>query len=166
MGFIWTVGINPHASDCTACARPISPPSKVTQALFDIFCALKGATRTPWPCSHAQNAVVTQLLPAPEPQPRIDRAFIATRLSLRGLHDGESLHHRISAIISQTCEGKWDVCSLPIPRTAVSILAPRQAWEGGSQASLHALLSPETGLAIIFSNIAAGDLCIALGNGT
>jgi hypothetical protein len=32
---------------CRACARPISPPSGVTAALFDMFCGLKGNTRSP-----------------------------------------------------------------------------------------------------------------------
>ena len=37
MGFICTVGSRLHAIACKACARPISPPSIVTAALFDIF---------------------------------------------------------------------------------------------------------------------------------
>lgn len=37
------------------------------------------------------------------------------------------------------------------------------AWEGDLPASVDALVSPETGLATIFANIAAGDRCIAVG---
>ena len=33
----------PQARACSACARPISPPSTVTAALLDIFCGLNGA---------------------------------------------------------------------------------------------------------------------------
>src|SRR5271156_5574090 len=108
MGFICTVGVNPQASDCTACARPISPPSKVTQALLDMFCALKGATRTPWPRSHAQNAVVIQLLPAPEPQPRIDKAFIELRLSSRRIAPLPDRRHYPSVL--QTDEVRLHAC--------------------------------------------------------
>jgi hypothetical protein len=40
----------PAASACSACARPISPPSMVTAELSAMFCGLKGATRTPRRC--------------------------------------------------------------------------------------------------------------------
>ena len=40
-----TLGSTPAASACAACARPISPPSAVTEALSAMFCDLKGATR-------------------------------------------------------------------------------------------------------------------------
>ncbi len=42
-----TVAGRPAASACTACARPISPPSEATAALSAMFCALNGATRRP-----------------------------------------------------------------------------------------------------------------------
>jgi hypothetical protein len=48
----------------------------------------------------------------------------------------------------------------------MSHCALRRAWEGGSHASCHALVSPETGLVTKVANIAAGDWCIAVGNGT
>ena len=35
------------ARACSACARPISPPSAVTAALFDMFCGLNGRTARP-----------------------------------------------------------------------------------------------------------------------
>ena len=46
------VGINiDHACEkacaCTTWARPISPPSRATNELSDMFCDLNGATRTP-----------------------------------------------------------------------------------------------------------------------
>ena len=46
-GFICTDGATPQARACSACARPISPPSAVTAALFDMFCGLNGRTRLP-----------------------------------------------------------------------------------------------------------------------
>ena len=46
IGFMRTSGSTPAASACRYCAAPISPPS-TTRALFDMFCALNGATRTP-----------------------------------------------------------------------------------------------------------------------
>ncbi len=46
-GFMWTDGGSLAARACSACARPISPPSAATAALFDIFCGLNGATLIP-----------------------------------------------------------------------------------------------------------------------
>ena len=42
-----TLGATPAARACSAWARPISPPSAVTAALFDMFCGLNGRTRRP-----------------------------------------------------------------------------------------------------------------------
>ena len=44
-GFRSTVIAQRAARAWSACARPISPPSSVTAALFDMFCGLNGATR-------------------------------------------------------------------------------------------------------------------------
>ena len=46
-GFIAVTGSHPAARACSAWARPISPPSVVTAALFDMFCGLNGATFSP-----------------------------------------------------------------------------------------------------------------------
>ena len=40
-------GSIPQARACSACARPISPPSAVTAALLLMFCGLNGRTATP-----------------------------------------------------------------------------------------------------------------------
>ena len=40
-------GAIPQARACSAWARPISPPSAVTAALFDMFCGLNGRTLNP-----------------------------------------------------------------------------------------------------------------------
>src|SRR5688572_16849887 len=64
IGFMAGSGSSPQASACATCARPISPPARHGYEWFDMFCALKGATRTPLLFSQAQIAVVIQLLPA------------------------------------------------------------------------------------------------------
>ena len=46
-GFMSTSGSTPQARACSACARPISPPSAVTAALLLMFCGLNGRTRRP-----------------------------------------------------------------------------------------------------------------------
>ena len=46
-GFMWTDGGSRAARACSAWARPISPPSAATAALFDMFCGLNGATLMP-----------------------------------------------------------------------------------------------------------------------
>ncbi len=46
-GFMWTEGATPAARAWSAWARPISPPSAVTAALFDMFCGLNGLTLRP-----------------------------------------------------------------------------------------------------------------------
>jgi hypothetical protein len=62
-GFIRTSAATPAASACNHWAVPISPPS-TTRALFDMFCALNGATSTPRRRSHRHSAVAIRLLPA------------------------------------------------------------------------------------------------------
>ena len=47
IGFIAASAGTPAASACTACARPISAPSRVTAELSAMFCDLNGATRRP-----------------------------------------------------------------------------------------------------------------------
>ena len=42
-----TSGVDAAARACSACARPISPPSAVTAALLLMFCGLNGRTRRP-----------------------------------------------------------------------------------------------------------------------
>ena len=44
---MWTIGSRRAARACKAWARPISPPSTVTAALFDMFCGLNGPTFRP-----------------------------------------------------------------------------------------------------------------------
>ena len=56
------------------CARPISAPSAVTNELSDMFCALNGATRTPWRASQRHSPAVRTLLPASEVVPATSSA--------------------------------------------------------------------------------------------
>ena len=63
IGFMSGSGSSPQASACATCARPISPPPGHAYELFDMFCALNGATRQPRSRSQAQIAVAIQLFP-------------------------------------------------------------------------------------------------------
>ena len=88
-----TSGSARAASAWKYCALPISPPPlsagptpATTRALLLMFCALKGATRSPWRAYQRHSAVVSQLLPAPLVVPStitqragrpVDESFIA-----------------------------------------------------------------------------------------
>src|SRR6516164_3991898 len=72
------VGSIPAAAACSACARPISAPSVQTAALFDMFCALNGATRTPLRANTLHNPAVNRLLPAEELAPWIISTLAGT----------------------------------------------------------------------------------------
>ena len=69
-----TLGASPHACACIAWARPISPPSAVTTELLLMFCALNGATDTPWRASQRQRPATSALLPASEVVPATSSA--------------------------------------------------------------------------------------------
>ena len=58
-----------HARACSACARPISPPSAVTAALLDMFCGLKGRTRSPRRVNARHSPATSRDLPTSEPVP-------------------------------------------------------------------------------------------------
>src|SRR5689334_853094 len=70
------------ACACNACARPISPPSTVTAALFDMFCGLNGATRTPRRTAALARAATMSDLPTSEPAPWIINARAIDSISL------------------------------------------------------------------------------------
>ncbi len=55
-GFMCTLGGSLAARACSACARPISPPSTVTAALFDMFCGLNGRDAQASPGKRAAQA--------------------------------------------------------------------------------------------------------------
>ena len=69
IGFIRTSGSRRQAWACTTWARPISPPSLVTNELSDIFWDLKGATDTPSWRRIRHSAAVRTDLPALEHVP-------------------------------------------------------------------------------------------------
>ena len=63
------VGATPQARACNAWARPISPPSAVTMALFDMFCGLNGRPVMPRFTSARAIPAVSSDLPTFEPVP-------------------------------------------------------------------------------------------------
>src|SRR5262245_54639546 len=73
-GFMSVCGSTPAAKACKACARPISPPSIVTAALFDMFCGLKGSTRKPRRLAARARPATMSDLPTSEPAPWIINA--------------------------------------------------------------------------------------------
>ena len=80
-GFMCTLGGTRAARACSAWARPISPPSAVTAALFDMFCGLNGRTRRPRRVKARASPATIIDLPTSEPVPWImrTRAVIRTR---------------------------------------------------------------------------------------
>ena len=72
-GFIAGSGTARAASAWLHCARPISaarpPAARQTIELFDMFCALNGATRTPRRANARHSAVVTTVFPASDVVP-------------------------------------------------------------------------------------------------
>src|SRR5690349_769076 len=70
-GFMCTLGGSLAALACTAWARPISPPSAATAALFDMFCGLNGATLRPRRTSARHSPATMTDLPTWLPVPWI-----------------------------------------------------------------------------------------------
>ena len=64
-----STGSTPQARACNACARPISPPSAVTAALFDMFCGLNGRTLSPRRVKARASPASSSDLPTSEPVP-------------------------------------------------------------------------------------------------
>src|SRR5438874_12217331 len=89
-GFIRACGVMRAASACRYCARPISAPSGVTAALLLMFCALKGATRTPRLARCRHRAVTRNDLPASLEQPMIMMG-LDIRVSLRDISECHAL---------------------------------------------------------------------------
>ena len=76
-GFMCTLGGSRAARACTAWARPISPPSAATAALFDMFCGLNGATLQPAADEQRGQSPATSVdLPTFEPVPWIITAGV------------------------------------------------------------------------------------------
>ncbi len=73
-GFMSVCGSTPAASAWSAWARPISPPSTVTAALFDMFCGLNGSTRRPRRVKARARPATMSDLPTSEPAPWIINA--------------------------------------------------------------------------------------------
>jgi len=69
---VW--GATPAAMACSACARPISPPSAVTAEFSAMFCGLNGATFSPRRDNTRAKPATSVLLPASEVVPCTIRA--------------------------------------------------------------------------------------------
>ncbi len=79
-GFMSVTGAVPQARACNAWARPISPPSAVTAALFDMFCGLNGRTLSPCRVKARASPASSSDLPTSEPVPcSISARAIRTR---------------------------------------------------------------------------------------
>jgi hypothetical protein len=68
-GFMSVCGSMPAAMACSAWARPISPPSRVTALFRAMFCGLNGATFTPRCINSRHSAATTVVLPASDVVP-------------------------------------------------------------------------------------------------
>src|ERR1043165_6636696 len=68
-GFMSVCGSTPQARACSAWARPVSPPSAVTAALFDMFCGLNGRTLRPRRVKARARPATSSDLPTSEPVP-------------------------------------------------------------------------------------------------
>src|SRR5215472_11341046 len=82
-GFMCTLGGTRAARACSAWARPISPPSAVTAALFDMFCGLNGRTRRPRRVNARASPATSSDLPTSEPVPCSIRAGLRSFLGKR-----------------------------------------------------------------------------------
>src|SRR5260363_148364 len=69
IGFMSVSGSTPAAKACHACARLISPPPVATTLFNDIFCGLKGETRSPARFAKRHKPATIVLLPALEAVP-------------------------------------------------------------------------------------------------
>src|SRR5260370_18261002 len=93
IGFMSAVGSTPAAAACTAWARPISAPSPQTAALFDIFCALNGATRIPLRAKIRHSAAASRLLPAEDLLPWTINTLAGMARRPQAVHVIEGSHH-------------------------------------------------------------------------
>ena len=94
-GFMSTVGGVRQASACSAVERPISPPSAVTAALFDMFCGLNGRTTMPRFVSSRHSPATSNDLPTSEPQPWIISAATAAAPTANASASGQSKRARV-----------------------------------------------------------------------
>src|SRR5215470_16454105 len=88
---MWTLGATRAAQAWSACARPISPPSAVTAALFDMFCGLNGRTLRPRLLNARASPATRSDLPTSEPVP----CSINARAVMAGQHASSKLNSRL-----------------------------------------------------------------------
>src|SRR3954464_3683279 len=108
------------AAACITWARPISAPSAVTIELLLMFCALNGATDTPWRASHRQMPAVTTDLPASDVVPATSSAPLMPARSRRrrGVAPAGLL------LTGQRRDGHHDPVGDLAPRPVLAGLAP------------------------------------------
>src|SRR5262249_36291530 len=122
-GFMRACGVVRAASACRYCARLISVPSGVTAALLLMFCALKGATRTPRVARCLHRAVTRKDLPASLEQPMIMMG-LAICLSLHGVSAVRATPQRR---IGQSGAGGTKIAVTMPCRSAVALML-RLGW--------------------------------------
>src|SRR3989338_3864509 len=101
-GFMSVCGARRAACACTACARPISPPSPVTALFSAMFCGLNGATFTSCRTSQRHKAATSVLLPASEVVPctMIVLAFILKTFFVHEKHETKQFSTQVLQFIS------------------------------------------------------------------
>ena len=109
-GFMCTDGATRAARACSTCARPISPPSAATPALFDMFCGLNGATFRPRRTKARQSPATISDLPTCEPVPWI---------MMRGAscHFADCQRRRRSADVARPFQGS-ELATVPRTRNS------------------------------------------------
>src|SRR6516164_7091714 len=100
-GFMCTLGGTPDARACRAWARPISPPSSVTAALFDMFCGLNGRTRSPRSAKARARPATMSDLPTSEPVPWNIKARAGGTIGLSEFDAGLCLHAGREMVLHQ-----------------------------------------------------------------
>src|SRR5260370_328836 len=82
-----TDGATSAARACSAWARPISPPSSVTAALFDMFCGLKGRTERTGLASQRHHLIKRQIIVAQRDVELVEHDEAQGRIVQQALRD-------------------------------------------------------------------------------
>ena len=133
-GFMRTSGAARAANAWKYWALPISPPA-TTRALLLMFCALNGATFSPWRAYQRHSAVASQLLPAPllVPSTMTQRARIRQTTALRAAAFASGPAGRLMprAAPPSGGPGRARGCGRRT-RAAAPRAWPRRAWRRGA----------------------------------
>src|SRR5690348_70332 len=127
-----TLGGTRAARACSAWARPISPPSSVTAALFDMFCGLNGRTARPRRLSARPSPATSSDLPTSEPVPCSISAGVRARIIAPSPLAGEGRGEGARAAGPYPSPSRPSAGPLPLPqgeRESESRLANESASE-------------------------------------